>query len=185
MAPGKSRLTRDAWIAAALDAIAERGLGAVAVEPLAAELGVTKGSFYAHFRTRDALVEAALDAWAAKHGAPGFADFDGIDDPADRLRAVLESAVAFSRSDRPSVHVQLLRETHDPRVRDAVARADEARIAWLSAVYRELGLDAKRSHARAAIAYAAFLGLVQRRGDGGPPSRDLVAELHRTLVDAA
>jgi len=48
---------------AALAAIAEGGLAAVAVVPLAERLGATKGSFYWHFPSREALVEAALAAW--------------------------------------------------------------------------------------------------------------------------
>ena len=39
----KTRLSRDRWIEAALDALADGGLAAVAVEPLAARLGVTEG----------------------------------------------------------------------------------------------------------------------------------------------
>jgi hypothetical protein len=39
-----SRLSRERWIAGALKVIGESGLEAVAVEPLAVRLGVTKGS---------------------------------------------------------------------------------------------------------------------------------------------
>src|SRR5260370_1248821 len=59
-ASGQRRLTRDDWITAALRAIADGGLAAVGVEPLAARLGATKGSFYWHFENRDALLEAAI-----------------------------------------------------------------------------------------------------------------------------
>jgi AcrR family transcriptional regulator len=51
------------WTNAALEAIADGGTGKVAVEALARELGATKGSFYWHFRNRDALLEAALARW--------------------------------------------------------------------------------------------------------------------------
>jgi AcrR family transcriptional regulator len=57
------RLSPADWERAALEAIAAKGLGAVAVEPLARTLGVTKGSFYAHFSTRDDLIDAALASW--------------------------------------------------------------------------------------------------------------------------
>src|SRR3546814_12122575 len=59
----KQNLTADCWAEAALDAIAGGGLDAVAVEPLARRLGVTKGSFYWHFANRDALLRAALQRW--------------------------------------------------------------------------------------------------------------------------
>ena len=60
-----SRLSADDWALGALDVIAEQGLAAVAVEPLARRLGVTKGSFYWHFPSREALLVAALDLWEA------------------------------------------------------------------------------------------------------------------------
>ena len=47
-----ARLSAEDWAVAALDVIAESGLAAVAVEPLAKRLGVTKGSFYWHFPSR-------------------------------------------------------------------------------------------------------------------------------------
>ncbi|MBP8098362.1 MAG: helix-turn-helix transcriptional regulator, partial [Arenimonas sp.] len=56
----KPRLSAEDWARAALDVIAEQGLAAVAVEPLARRLGVTKGSFYWHFPSREALLVAAL-----------------------------------------------------------------------------------------------------------------------------
>ncbi|MGH3388225.1 MAG: TetR family transcriptional regulator, partial [Actinomadura sp.] len=46
MAERKTRLSRADWANAALEAIAEGGLAAVAIEPLATRLGTTKGSFY-------------------------------------------------------------------------------------------------------------------------------------------
>ena len=59
------RLSAEDWAQAALDLIAEQGVAAVAVEPLARRLGVTKGSFYWHFPSRDALLQAALERWEA------------------------------------------------------------------------------------------------------------------------
>ena len=43
--PRTGRLSAEDWAQAALDMIAEQGVAAVAVEPLARRLGVTKGSF--------------------------------------------------------------------------------------------------------------------------------------------
>src|SRR6476620_3996805 len=57
------RLSAEDWTAAALAAIADGGIAAVAVERIAARLGATKGSFYVHFTNRDALVEATMQLW--------------------------------------------------------------------------------------------------------------------------
>ena len=53
------RLSADDWAREALEQIAETGVSSVAVEPLARRLGVTKGSFYWHFPSREALLQAA------------------------------------------------------------------------------------------------------------------------------
>jgi AcrR family transcriptional regulator len=160
-ADAKRRLGRDDWIAAAFDAIADGGLGAVAVEPLAARLGVTKGSFYAHFSTRDELIEATLESWERSHAGPGLAQFTNIEDPSERLRAVLRAAVTFSQSGAPSVHMSLIGELGDERVRSAVARVTAKRVELLTATFRRLGLPPQRAADRARMTYATYLGLLQ------------------------
>ncbi len=58
-----TRLTRDDWLRAARLALLHAGPEAVAVEPLARDLRVTKGSFYWHFRDRGDLLETLLAEW--------------------------------------------------------------------------------------------------------------------------
>jgi AcrR family transcriptional regulator len=155
------RLSRADWERAALEAIAAKGLGAVAVEPLARTLGVTKGSFYAHFSTRDDLIDAALASWERSHGVDGLARFVAIEDPMQRLTAMLRSAAEFSQSGAPSVHISLLGELHDRRVRAAVGRVTSLRLELLTSTYRQLGLTPGRAAHRARLAYAAYVGLMQ------------------------
>jgi AcrR family transcriptional regulator len=59
----KVRTPREAWIDAALQALAAGGPDAVRVEALAKSLGVSKGGFYHHFKDRQALLEEVLDTW--------------------------------------------------------------------------------------------------------------------------
>jgi AcrR family transcriptional regulator len=60
---GEPTLTAADWTEAALQLIAELGPAELTDDALAARLGVTKGSFYWHFRTRTELLEAALERW--------------------------------------------------------------------------------------------------------------------------
>jgi len=57
-------LSRQAWIDAVLDALVDGGIEAVRIDRLCQKLGVTKGSFYHHFSSRDDLLEAVTDYWA-------------------------------------------------------------------------------------------------------------------------
>lgn len=82
-------LTRADWTATALDALARDGLRAVAVEPLAERLGATKGSFYWHFRDRNALLEAAVAQWERSATDDRLRELEAIADPRARQAALL------------------------------------------------------------------------------------------------
>ncbi|OPC77074.1 TetR family transcriptional regulator [Embleya scabrispora] len=154
------RLSAQDWAKAALRAMADGGLAAVAVEPLARTLGVTKGSFYAHYRNRDELITAALAEWTRSHGPEALAEFAAITDPAARLRDLLTVVVQAVQPLAPSVHLSLLGDRNDPRVKDAVSKVNQARLELLTHTYRELGLPPDRAASRARVAYAAILGLL-------------------------
>lgn len=178
MSRESTRLSAQDWSRTALQAIAVGGLGAVGVEPLARTLGVTKGSFYAHYRNRDELITAALAEWARSHGREGLAPFAAITDPARRLRELLTAVVQSVQPLAPSVHLSLLGDRNDPRVRDAVRQVNRDRLELLSQTYRELGLPPDRAESRARVAYAAILGLshLARTDPDGPPPDALADE---------
>jgi len=185
----KSRLGREDWVRAALDAMAERGLAGVAVEPLARRLGVTKGSFYSHFSSRDELIEASLESWERSHAEEHIERLQAIGDPAERLATVLRMAAEFSQSGAPSVHGRLMGELDDPRVRAAVARVNGARVDRLAETFQELGLSERAARYRARIAYATYVGLLQMSREA-PDSRmkdreleQFLAELRRALIE--
>src|SRR5688500_6338079 len=86
----KPPLSAEDWALAALDVIAEQGLAAVAVEPLARRLGVTKGSFYWHFPSREALLVAALERWERTEQETVFGKMEAVSDPRVRLRELFQ-----------------------------------------------------------------------------------------------
>src|SRR5690242_19694587 len=89
-ARARKRLTPQDWADAALAAIAEGGLAAVAVEPLAARLSTTKGSFYWHFANRDALMRAALERWEEQTTTAVIRDVTAdANGPAHQLRMLI------------------------------------------------------------------------------------------------
>jgi hypothetical protein len=98
------------------------------------------------------------------------------------LRALLRAAVTFSQSGAPSVHVSLLGELGDPRVRAIVARVTEARVSLLARSYGELGYSPARALARARLAYATYVGLLQMSRET-PGSLMSESELERFMAE--
>jgi AcrR family transcriptional regulator len=159
MARTVKRLSGEDWERAALDAIAAEGLGGVAVEPLARRLGVTKGSFYAHFRNRDELVDAALGRWEQAHIDAFAASLEKADGPSDRLRELVALALDAARG--RTIQGQLLLESEDPRVRAALKRVTEIRLQRLEKIFAELGRSKAVAARRATLVYAMYIGLLQ------------------------
>ncbi|WP_420719817.1 TetR/AcrR family transcriptional regulator [Thalassovita sp.] len=56
-----------AWLEAAYDMLTESGVDAVKIMPLAKRLGVSRTSFYWHFKDRDELLEAMIHRWEQKN----------------------------------------------------------------------------------------------------------------------
>jgi len=63
----QAQLNRDDWIEAALNLLLKEGIYSVQVTTLAKALGVTRGSFYWHFETRDQLLDSLIAEWRARN----------------------------------------------------------------------------------------------------------------------
>jgi AcrR family transcriptional regulator len=156
-AAGQRRLTRDDWITAALGAIADGGLAAVAVEPLAARLGATKGSFYWHFENRDALLQAALGRWEKESTTDVVAEITAARDaPASQFRRLVAGVIGRAEQDR--VGPALLASAAHPAVAPVLKRVTAARLDLIAVVLRRLGFPAAEARRRALLAYSAYLG---------------------------
>ncbi len=149
------RLDRAAWTRAALDAFEEVGPSGVAVVPLARRLGVTRGSFYWHFESRDELLEAALELWEREHSDAILEALEALPDPRARLDALGQAATRKP----PSIFIQLLRAADDPIVGRVLERASGRRLEVLERAYGDSGLPPAAARRRALIAYAQYVGL--------------------------
>jgi AcrR family transcriptional regulator len=166
MAKGKREsLTAADWTEAALAALSRGGLPAVAVEPLAKELGATKGSFYWHFADRNALITATLDLWERRDTESVIGAVSETDDPVTRLRRLLHLAFASVPDGTPgsvgTVELALQASAAHPLVAPTLRRVTERRLGYLTRLYTELGLTPARARDRGLLAYTAFLGHAQ------------------------
>lgn len=153
------RLSREDWTAAALSALEQGGLAAVAVEPLATRLGATKGSGYWHFANRADLVTATLERWEHDHTATVIAQVERGGAPAERLRELLYLVMGHAGPN--TVELALLASADDPEVAAALRRVTEQRLRYLAGLFTELGFDADESGRRALVAYTTYLGHAQ------------------------
>ncbi len=164
----RSTLSAGDWEQQALILIAEKGIRAVAVESLAARMGVTKGSFYWHFLNRESLLEQSLIRWEKHDAANLHTSLSAIDDPRERLRSF------FRRTGREklthNVYSSLCMASDHPQVEPLLERVAERRMKHIEKAYEEIGFDSKGASHRARLTYSAYLGFLQLQKQHQTPS---------------
>jgi AcrR family transcriptional regulator len=157
--PGRSaRSTRHIWIEAAYEAVGRGGVDAIAVEPIAAVLGVTKGGFYYRFSAREELIAATLEHWTAQ-ARQLMERCTGIVDPSERLRSFLRSAITDDKLRGADAWLFLHSSTH-PLVRPVARSAAAENVEWFTEVLVEAGVAAAEAEGRARLCWSAYLGIV-------------------------
>jgi len=153
-----TRLDAEAWITAAFDVLADRGIDAVRVEPLAKSLGVTKGSFYWHFADRRALLDAMLDTWMQGRVAAirQQASYRGAPEAALRELADLYMRNANARGLAIELAIRALARTDDNAAK-AVRNVDRERLQHVGDLFAGLGW-ARQAQARAVLFYSYLFG---------------------------
>ena len=157
----RKRLSPQKWIDAGLDALVASGPAALAAEPLARALGMTKGSFYWHFKDVPAFQDALLVHWQSRALEQVLGHLQQQEDADRRLRDFGREILA------DPVEPQLrIWARNDARVRDILAEVDTERLAYLSRLLGQLGLR-NADFARALL--AALVGLsLDAEADSAP-----------------
>ena len=129
------------------------GIDAVAVEPLARRLGVTKGSFYWHFKDRRALLEATLEGWEREPTDAVIAASRRVEDTRERLIRLGEEAFGEIPRDGDESGKVLLERGVELAISDAAAddvvrpffeRVTEHRIGYLEECFARSGFRRRR-----------------------------------------
>jgi AcrR family transcriptional regulator len=150
------KLGRQDWLNIGIQALVEKGVETVRVEPLAKLLNVTRGSFYWHFKNRDDLLEEILREWEARNTKSIIEQIEGLNSsPVAKLLSLLEIAAEDDNLLEKAVRVW---SVNDARAAVAIARVDEQRLDYLQNLFLQLGFSELDSKVRAQIAYSVRLG---------------------------
>jgi TetR/AcrR family transcriptional repressor of nem operon len=142
--------SREKLVTAALNVVRSKGYSATRVDDICGAAGVTKGSFFHHFDSKDDLALAAAELW--RHRARSLftaMEADAPDDPLDRLFAYLALRRSLMTGDLAQwtcfagTMIQETYATH-PHLRDAcekgMAEHSASLAEMIAAAMRRYGL---------------------------------------------
>lgn len=158
------KLGRQDWVKTGLAVLAESGVEAVRVEPLAKRMKVTKGSFYWHFKDRNDLLDAILAEWVQIDTSSIIERVNQVDaDPKTRLLQLFELAVADNGltpglADGRIENAIRAWATSDKKVAELIAQVDEQRLNYTKDLFLEIGFSETEALVRARLAYYSLVG---------------------------
>ena len=152
-------LDAEAWIDAGFEALAEGGIDAVRIDPLAKSLGVTRGSFYWHFTDRAALHQAMLKEWRKRASYRiGSRIESRTSDARERLKQTLALPNSTPRAKRAAAIELAIRlwALRDAQASRAVRHIDRVRLSYYAKLFGDMGLAQAEARRRAYLLYASL-----------------------------
>lgn len=177
---------RQAWLEAGWAALEDAGPSGVRIEAIARELGLTKGSFYHHFKNKNALLDALLEGWRAHATEAVVERVLQAGGPYQQLRVLVHEAFAPIPFERLEGVVRVWAAS-DPRARAVVDAVDARRLSFVQELFEACGLPETRARVRTHAFYRMIIGDFMWRGTGGtafsPTDRQTI--FHMLTADLA
>ena len=181
----RTALTPERWIEAATEVLVDHGIDRVRVDVLAKTLKVTRGSFYWHFKGREDLLRAVLQAWRARATEQLTARLERAhDDPREQLRDLI-SLPFRGRSAARAARIELAIRAwarRDAMARAFVDEADSARIGYIAQVFSALGFGLAEARSRAFLLYSYEVAESLLAAQGAASQRQERASLVERLL---
>ena len=154
----RQQLQRFDWLQTALEIFVDEGIDAVRITRLADDLGVTRGSFYWHFKDRRDLLHGLVSYWKDKNTAAITESIEAATSLADGILRIFETCVDDALFD-PRLDLAL-REwaRRSASIRALVDGEDEARIDALCRFYRRFDFPMPEALIRARVLYYSQIG---------------------------
>ncbi len=152
------RLSRGDWIAAARAALVADGVAGVKVDRLTTRVGVTRGSFYWHFKSRAELLDALLEEWRQANVEPFLRVLDAPAEPALRLKRFFAIWLK-DRAFDPALD-SAMRDwgRTSKKVARLVREADATRTDVLRRIFAAMGYPEPEAEVRARVTYYHQIG---------------------------
>lgn len=169
---GRGQFGPEDWIDAARKLLVDRSIDAVRVEVLAKEMGVTKGSFYWHFKDRDDLLRRLLTSWRDEATEQIILRFENRGLPTRELiRDLLSLPFRGSSAQQAALTELAIRAwaRRDDMARSIVDEVDAKRLSYIAQCFSALGFDITEARARAFALYSYELSesLLSHQGTAG------------------
>ena len=153
----ENRLSKSDWLRHGLEALKLCGAKGLNIEALAEHIGVTKGSFYWHFKDRAEFYADLIHYWEYDFNALMIREIESLSGSADEHLKSLMELVLNEELGKYDADIRAW-AVFDDLAEQAVARVDKQRMGFVRSLFEEMGFSKKESAVRSRIFYLHFIG---------------------------
>lgn len=141
------RLSRDEWIEKALDVLMTEGGSVLTIDNLVKELGVSRGSFYWHFKDRTDFVRHLVDYWLEIFTKEVTVEISELKETAEKRLLSLATHIVSDRLTRYDIAIRAW-AAYDPVATRGVKKVDEFRLNYVRSLFSQLGFEGEQLEMR-------------------------------------
>lgn len=157
---------RNSWIEAGFQMLAEGGIDSVRVDRISKKIGLTRGSFYWHFKSRAEFLDAMLELWQQKgtHDIIQMVEQEKLN-PNKKLSVLLNLT---TKDPGPryggkftEMAIRIWGSNH-PKAAKIIKQVDTDRVAFVNKLLLEMQVEPALASMLAEIIYNAYIGMMSR-----------------------
>lgn len=155
------RGSSDLWLDAAYDVLITSGVEQVKVGPLSTALGLSRTSFYGHFDSREALLDALIARWQAQNTGNLIARTQAYADTiAEGLFNLFDCWLDASLFDAKLDFAIRTWALGDAKLHATLEQTDQSRIAAITALFERFDYAPDQARVRAYTVYYTQIGYI-------------------------
>lgn len=155
-----TRKTQTDWFEAGVATLIERGASGLKIEQLTARLGVTKGSFYHHFKNQGDFKQQLLTFIEEQGTVLVIDQLETYQSPSEKLDQLMETTLSYP----PELEIALRTwALQDEQLQGFQQRVDQQRLQYLQAVLEQIVSNPARALSLAQLLMTVYIGSQQIR----------------------
>ena len=167
-------LSRQQWLEKSLDTLVKKGGCALTIETLSRHLGVSRGSFYWHFKDKADFISQLIDYWIEIHTKSIAEYLDTLDVSASEKLFILAERIIIDNLTRYDMQIRAW-APRDKMALRKLKQNDQYRYQYVRSLFQELGFTGNELDMRTRT-FAVFYSL-----ESGFYQTITKEELHRQL----
>ncbi len=154
-----ARKTKKDWFIASINILDEFGHNGLRIDALTTKLGVTKGSFYHHFKNYQQFKENLLRFFEEEGTLDIIIQTEKVETPKEKLHRLLDIIVSKLEDYPPKVEVAMrVWALQDKDVRELLERVDKRRMDYVESLCYEITTDNLQTRLMSEMLYTILVG---------------------------